>query len=151
MIFVRAGAALDSVSKPKPQSYTQMTDSTWYNIMALSQLPFFSQLPSQIADNEQVWKQPWYDQENPEQLPIPEYESLNNKETKKENRFKRLLVIRCCREDRAMLACTDYINDCLGEAFTDTYTSNYDDILVNEINPSIPICFLLSLGSDPTG
>jgi hypothetical protein len=43
-----------------------MTDSTWYNIMALSQLPFFSQLPSQISDNEQVWKQPWYDQENPE-------------------------------------------------------------------------------------
>lgn len=71
-------------------------------------------------------------------MPIPEYESLNNKETKKENRFKRLLVIRCCREDRAMLACTDYINDCLGEAFTDTYTSNYDDILVNEINPINP-------------
>lgn len=50
-----------------------------------------------------------------------------------------------------MLACNDYINDCLGEAFTDTYTSNYDDILVTETNPSIPMCFLLSLGSDPTG
>jgi dynein heavy chain len=49
-----------------------------------------------------------------------------------------------------MLATTDYITDCLGEAFADTYTSNYDDILMNEINSSIPICFLLSLGSDPT-
>jgi len=76
---------------------------------------------------------------------------LNNKETKKENRFKRLLLVRCVREDRAMLAVNDYINDCLGEAYTDTYTNNYDDILVTEINPSIPICFLLSLGSDPTG
>lgn len=50
-----------------------------------------------------------------------------------------------------MLACNEYINDCLGESFTDAYTSNYDDILVTETNPSIPICFLLSLGSDPTG
>ena len=76
---------------------------------------------------------------------------LNNKEQRKENRFRKLLLIRCVREDRAMLATTEYINDCLGEAFTDTYTSNYDDILVNEINASIPTCFLLSLGSDPTG
>jgi dynein heavy chain len=76
---------------------------------------------------------------------------LNNKDTKKENRFKRLLLIRCCREDRAMLATSEYIADCLGDAFVDTYTSNYDDILCNEINSSIPICFLLSLGSDPTG
>jgi len=52
MIFVRAGAALDSVSKPKPTSYTQMSDSTWFNICALSALPMFAQLPNQVADNE---------------------------------------------------------------------------------------------------
>ncbi|CAL6017562.1 Outer-arm_dynein gamma [Hexamita inflata] len=150
MIFVRAGAALDSVSKPKPTSYGQMSDSTWYNICALSAIPTFTQLPNQIAEDEAQWK-PFYDHDSPESLAIPQYDILNNKETKKENRFKRLLLIRCLREDRAMLACNEYINDCLGESFTDAYTSNYDDILVTETNPSIPICFLLSLGSDPTG
>jgi len=50
-----------------------------------------------------------------------------------------------------MLAMIEYINDCLGEAYTDIYPSNYDDILMNEAKPDLPICFLLSLGSDPTG
>lgn len=75
----------------------------------------------------------------------------SSKEQKKENRFKRLLLIRCLREDRTMLAVNDYINDCLGEKFTESYTSDYDQVLNTECNPSIPICFLLSLGSDPTG
>lgn len=54
------------------------------------------------------------------------------------------------REDRAMLAATDYINECLGHEFTEAYTSNYDDILTSETTPANPICFLLSLGADPT-
>lgn len=55
------------------------------------------------------------------------------------------------RDDRAMLAVTDYINECLGTQYTDTYTPNFDDIVANECSNQQPICFLLSLGSDPTG
>lgn len=89
--------------------------------------------------------------ENPERQTVKDYEFLNNDDTKKENRFKRLLLVRCLREDRTMLAMVDYVNECLGEAYTDIYPSNYDDIVMNEAKPDIPICFLLSLGADPTG
>lgn len=78
-----------------------------------------------------MWRD-FYNEEAPEQKLIPEYDSLNSKEGRKENRFKRLLLIRCLREDRAMLAVTEYINECLGVAFTDAYTANFDDIVVNE-------------------
>ena len=50
-----------------------------------------------------------------------------------------------------MLAVNDYIKECLGTEYIDAYTSNYDDILTNEASPSVALCFLLSLGSDPTG
>jgi len=110
-----------------------------------------------LVENEQLWA-PWYLHETPEQLPIPEYDTLNckdgkeaSKEQKRENRFKRLLLVRCVREDRTMLAVNDYINDCLGEKYTESYTSDYNLVLNQECNPSIPICFLLSLGSDPMG
>lgn len=157
--FVRAGAALDSGSaKPKPSNkcYEQMMDSTWMNILALSkEVPMFVDLPTKLAENDSQWKV-FYEHETPESQAIPEYDQLNagatanQKEEKKKNRFNRLLLIRCLREDRAMLAVLEYINDCLGEAFTDAYTSNFDDIIVNECKPSTPICYLLSLGADPT-
>lgn len=150
MTFIRAGAALDSVTKQKPASFTQMDDQQWSNVLALAQLPFFAQLPNQMTDNDTVWRD-FYNEEAPEQKQVPEYESLNSKEGRKENRFKRLLLIRCLREDRAMLAVTEYINECLGAAYTDTYTPNFDDIVANECSNQQPVCFLLSLGSDPTG
>jgi len=38
MTFIRAGAALDTMTKPKPTTptYSQMTDAAWMNILALS-------------------------------------------------------------------------------------------------------------------
>lgn len=42
-------------------------------------------------------------------MKIPDYDVLEKDETKKENAFKKLLLIRCVREDRTMLAVNDYI------------------------------------------
>lgn len=84
-----------------------------------------------MTDNDALWRD-FFNDESPEQKQVPEYESLNSKEGRKENRFKRLLLIRCMRDDRAMLAVTDYINECLGTQYTDTYTPNFDEIVANE-------------------
>lgn len=80
---------------------------------------------------------------------VKDYEFLTDIDTKKENRFKRLLLIRCLREDRTVAAIVDYITECLGEAYTNTYSPNYEDIITNEAKSYTPICFLLSPNADP--
>ena len=76
------------------------------------------------------------------------------------NEFQRLLLIRCMREDRSMLASSAYIMSCFaskdpsikedGKQYVEPVVADYDDILTNETNQGMPVCFLLSLGSDPS-
>ncbi|EFO65273.1 Dynein heavy chain [Giardia lamblia P15] len=140
--FIRGGAALDlSNVRAKPAAW--IPDKAWLNIIALSALNTFTSLPNQIAENEHAWRQ-WYDSEAPENIDLPpEYNGRISV-------FQKLLLVRCLREDRTMLAVNEYIIHSLGAEFAEPVPVNFEDIFMNEAKQQVPITFLLSLGSDPT-
>eukprot|EP00768_Dysnectes_brevis_P002834 gnl/Dysnectes_brevis/2072_a2396_807.p1 GENE.gnl/Dysnectes_brevis/2072_a2396_807~~gnl/Dysnectes_brevis/2072_a2396_807.p1 ORF type:complete len:4631 (+),score=1942.19 gnl/Dysnectes_brevis/2072_a2396_807:116-13894(+) len=139
--FIKGGAALDINNvRMKPSSW--IPDIAWLNVIALSELSTYAALPSQIADREAVWRA-WYDQETPENSDLPpEYAG-------KLSMFQKLLLVRAIREDRAMLAATDYIIESLGERFAESIQTNLEEA-IDQSDPTTPLMFLLSLGSDPS-
>eukprot|EP00767_Chilomastix_cuspidata_P003100 gnl/Chilomastix_cuspidata/322.p1 GENE.gnl/Chilomastix_cuspidata/322~~gnl/Chilomastix_cuspidata/322.p1 ORF type:complete len:2547 (-),score=680.75 gnl/Chilomastix_cuspidata/322:1353-8993(-) len=142
--FIKGGAALDiNTVRRKPGAW--IPDNAWLNIIALSDIPAFSALPAQISDAEATWRR-WYDEEEPENSELPpEYQGVLTQ-------FQKLLLVRSLREDRAMLAATDYIIEALGERYAESVSTDVrvlENVLEN-ISPTTPLVFLLSLGSDPS-
>lgn len=152
--FLKAGAEIDSKSeKPKPNTYTYMTDKAWLNIIALSRhtfsnegFPFFRELPELIQRNEAIWKT-WIEKNDPENHQIPDYaERINNE--KEIGALVKLCLIRSIREDRTLVAATQFINEILGLEFTKPISYPIDEIWEESTNEE-PILFLLSAGADP--
>lgn len=79
------GAALDlNAVAPKPCKW--ITDTTWLNLVQLSNLRQFQYILTQVPHNEKLWKA-WFDKEAPEEEPLPEsYANLDV--------FKKLLMVR---------------------------------------------------------
>ena len=69
-IFIKGGGSLDlNAVEPKPKPWIQ--DLTWLNIVQLSSLPVFADLPSQVARNNAAWKS-WFDEAEPEEVSVPD-------------------------------------------------------------------------------
>lgn len=83
--FIKGGAALDlNAVAPKPSKW--ITDTTWLNLVQLSNLRQFQYILTQVPNNERQWKT-WFDKEAPEDEHIPDgYQNLDV--------FKRLLMVR---------------------------------------------------------
>jgi dynein heavy chain len=148
-LFLRGGAALD-INTVKRKPFGWMENDVWLNIIELSTSHrFFSSLINDIVANESMWRR-WCEDNEPEQLPIPDYENLLL-EQPEIGPFLRLLLVRMLRIDRCLLACKNFIRETseMGPAYvepvTDTIESIYDEMV-----PSIPVIFLLSIGADPT-
>merc|ERR1711881_491264 len=63
--------------------------------------------------------------------------------------FDRLLLVRCFREDRTMIAAQQYVSDTLGPQYAKSPPVDLKDV-VEEMTPLQPTIFLLSQGADPT-
>ncbi|KAL7701682.1 dynein heavy chain [Lotmaria passim] len=129
------------VDRAKPFSW--LKDKAWANIMAVAQqVPrVFKQLPDLIMRNEQQWR-PYIESDAMESLATPDI-------NEKMEPFERLLLVRALREDRTMLAATQYIATTLGKTFAEAQQLELSDV-VEETTGLTPIVFLLSQGSDPT-
>ena len=140
-VFIKGGASLDLNSTiPKPKKW--ILDSTWLNIVALSSLPQFSSLPSQVAKNDKEWKE-WFDSDAPEDMPIPEnYDNCLNT-------FQKLLLIRSFTPDRTIPMSIRYIAESMGQQYADGVVLDLDE-MKNECKPETPMICFLSMGSDPT-
>jgi dynein heavy chain len=147
-LFMRGGAALDiNAVRKKP---TWISVESWLNVIALSQTAaFFEGLIDSMVRNEGLWRK-WYEDNEPEVQPIPDYET-SMREHKDVGPWRRALLIRSLRVDRALLAVRQFLREMSGigekyvEPVTDTMESIYEDS-----SPHIPIAFLLSIGADPT-
>ncbi|BFZ18283.1 hypothetical protein BsWGS_21321 [Bradybaena similaris] len=140
-VFIKGGAALDlNAVAPKPARW--ITDMTWLNLVQLSNLPTFSNILSQVINNDKGWKN-WYDKTAPEEETIPDNYS-NTLEP-----FPKLLLIRSWCPDRTSVQARDYISHSLGRKFTEAVILDLEAML-EETNPRIPLIALLSMGSDPT-
>jgi dynein heavy chain len=147
-LFMRGGAALDiNTVRKKP---TWISNEAWLNVIALAEsVPFFKALPDSIVRNDSVWRR-WYEDNEPEALSIPDLES-SLKENKETGPWRRLLLIRMLRMDRALLCVRQFVRDLegMGERYvapvTDTIEMVFDDMTCY-----VPVIFLLSTGADPT-
>eukprot|EP00941_MAST-03F_sp_MAST-3F-sp1_P001388 g1388.t1 len=158
-LFLRGGAALDvdSVMK-KPVEW--LPEDVWLNVVQLSRsIPFFKTLKEDIRAGESIWKQ-WYEENAPENLPIPDYDSqLQN--IPATGAFMKLLIVRMLRVDRTLLAMSDFISSseqvlscdpplpCTGNRFVEPVTDTIES-LYEEMNNEVPVIYLLSVGADPT-
>lgn len=62
-------------------------DAAWLNVVALSALDAFRDLPDSLARSDASWRG-WYDAEAPEALPVPDFETRLSK-------FERMCIVRC--------------------------------------------------------
>eukprot|EP00050_Salpingoeca_kvevrii_P002276 m.190165 g.190165 ORF g.190165 m.190165 type:complete len:4578 (-) comp10576_c0_seq1:102-13835(-) len=140
MTLIKGGAALDlNGVQPKPKPW--IIDTTWLNLVQLSELPQFSEILNQVARNDKAWKA-WFDEDAPEEAPLPDgYESLDV--------FRRLLLVRSWCPDRTTAQARKYIAGSLGPAYADAVILNMQNMW-EESNNRIPLVGLLSMGSDPT-
>ncbi|KAL0234370.1 hypothetical protein PCE1_001406 [Barthelona sp. PCE] len=138
--FLKAGATVDRKSAIK-KTIEWIPDSIWLNILALRNISLFSNLHEQISTSPQLWRQ-WYNVEDPEVQPIPgNYSNLTE--------FQRLLLIRCIRPDRTMLAAQLFIKESLGPKFIESSSVPITSTF-KETSHNVPAIFLLSLGADPS-
>lgn len=85
LLVIAGGAALD-LHNVEPKKCLWISDSTWLNLIQLSNVRPFGHLIDNINGNEKQWKT-WFSKEAPENEPAPEpYKNLDM--------FKRSLLIR---------------------------------------------------------
>jgi len=138
--LLKGGASLDLKSQKKKPS-DKIPDMAWLNLCQLSQsVPFFREICDCITRSTEAWLG-WYDQESPEECPIPDYHG-------RMTNFQALLVVRSLRSDRMLLGARAYINEILGREYLDFPSLNIEEVW-EESKPYVPLIFLLSPGSNP--
>merc|ERR1711959_761166 len=111
------------------------------------QLLFFREIVDFISRNEASWRK-WYDENDPESCPVPDYEERLVMEKTLGN-FVRLALVRCVREDRTAISAAQFIDRQLDPRFTAPVTDFIEDIY-GESSCRVPVLYLLSAASDPT-
>ncbi|XP_029955923.1 dynein heavy chain 5, axonemal [Salarias fasciatus] len=141
LTFIKGGASLDLNSvESKPRRW--ILDQTWLNLVQLSALPPFSQILTQVNQNERAWRS-WFDHPAPEDAPLPDgYEE-------KLDTFRKLLLIRSWCPDRTIAQARRYISESLGQQYAEGLVLDLDAMLA-ESDSRTPMVCLLSMGSDPT-
>jgi dynein heavy chain len=141
MTLIKGGAALDlNVVAPKPARW--IMDSTWLNLVELSNLHQFSGILDQVERNEKQWKT-WFDKDSPEQEVIPDgYDSSLDV-------FRRLLLVRSWCPDRTLVQARKYIQDSLGDRYAEGVILDIEKVW-EESESRTPMVGMLSMGSDPT-
>jgi dynein heavy chain len=152
-LFLKAGSALD-VKAEKPNPFKWMSDKIWLNCIQLTrhgfgpdQMTFFRELCDFLQRNEAAWRK-WFDENEPEGVPVPDYEERIMME-RTLGPFLRLVLVRSFREDRTSIVCSQYIEAQLDSRFTSPVTDAITSIY-EESAPRKPVLYLLTAGSDPT-
>ncbi|XP_045466201.1 dynein axonemal heavy chain 10 [Harmonia axyridis] len=139
--FIKGCISLEKSERQCPATF--ISQQGWEDIMKLSSdFPVFNTLPDDISRNVTEWKD-WYDLDAPETVPFPVGYS------DKVNPFQKLLLLRCFRVDRVFRAVGDYITETMGEEYIMPPVISFDNIF-EQSNPTTPVIFILSPGSDPT-
>ena len=148
-LFLRGGAALD-INSVRRKPFLWMSNEVWLNVVQLSQSNnFFSNLIADMVSNENMWRR-WYEDNEPERMPIPDYEQKLN-DNIEIGAFLKLLLVRCLRVDRSILMVKQFLRNTkeMGPMYVEPVTDTIE-MVYNEMSPAVPVIFLLSRGADPT-
>ncbi|KAF0745065.1 hypothetical protein Ae201684_000639 [Aphanomyces euteiches] len=148
-LLIRGGAALD-INTVRRKPFSWISNEAWLNVIELSQsCKFFTSLPHDMSSNEAMWRR-WYEDNEPENAMIPDYEN-RIAENEQIGPYLKLLLVRALRMDRTILCTKEFIRNTqqMGIKYVEPVTDTIDSIF-NEMKADTPVIFLLSIGADPT-
>lgn len=122
-----------------------MSEKGWEDLICLS-VDFeesFGEIPEHFSTHLAEWRD-WYDLEVPEVVDCPGNFTANM------TSFERMMLLRCFRTDRVYCAINLYVIQVMGEEFVTPPVVNFQQVYEQTV-PDVPVVFMLSPGSDPTG
>ncbi|CAJ1345300.1 unnamed protein product [Effrenium voratum] len=142
-MLLKAGSALDIKSERQNPFNKWLPDKVWLNVIALSkqafgmdQIVFFREMVDFMQRRSEFW------QARPL---VP----LCQAHKRTLGPFLRLVIVRCMREDRMTICCSQFIEAMLDYRFVAPVTDAIQDIY-EESQCRKPVLYLLTAGSDPT-
>lgn len=141
--FIKGSVTLDKSQTACPAKW--LSDKGWEDLLKLAEdfEDIFGAIPKHLSDNLSQWRD-WYDLEAPETAESP---GLFSTQT---SSFQKMMLLRCFRSDRIYRAVNYYVTEIMGEEFITPPVVNFKAIF-DETTPEVPVVFMLSPGSDPTG
>jgi dynein heavy chain len=159
-LFLRGGGALN-IATVRAKPFKWLSDEAWLNILQLSMdFVLFKNIVADMEANESTFLN-WYNENEPEKFPVPIIEARLQQDEEVMVGFYRLLLVRCMRMDRTLLAVNDFIRKVegidlagvrlpvMGAKYTESATDTTESVL-NEMVSTCPVIYLLSAGADPT-
>ncbi|XP_030371764.1 dynein heavy chain 10, axonemal [Scaptodrosophila lebanonensis] len=140
--FIKGSIALTKSERTNPTKW--LPEKSWEDLLKLAfDFPEpFGSLPDHFGRYIDDWKE-WYDLENPEEVACPGDYNI------KCNPFQKLMFLRCFRVDRIFRSINQYIVDTMDEFYIMPPVVSFSAIY-EQTTCLIPVCFILSAGSDPT-
>lgn len=141
--FIKGSVALEMSDTTCPAKW--LNEKGWKDLQTLAKdFPdSFGSVLDHFRANIADWRD-WYDLEAPEAVPSPVEVAAPL------TSFQRMMMLRCFRSDRIYRAINCYVTEIMGEEFITPPVVDFEAIY-DETTPDIPVIFMLSPGSDPTG
>ncbi|XP_053520536.1 dynein axonemal heavy chain 6 [Artibeus jamaicensis] len=162
--FLRGSVGLEKERPPKPEAPWLLTPM-WFTCCDLEEsLPVFTGLTQYIllkpisirlgsfetSINPQEWEG-YLQVETEEQFMIQDNDSIQIDLWLSElSSFQKLILIKCCKEEKVVFALTDFVIENLGKHFIETPPTDLPT-LYQDMSYNTPLVFILSTGSDPLG
>jgi len=142
LMFLLTGGLAGDNPHPNPAP-SWLTDKAWGEMVRLSSISAFDGFYKDVAANVSAWKR-LYDGDAPHKADLPgKWGSMGFL-----TRMQKVLVLRCIRPDKLVLAIQDFVGSQLGPKFLQPPPFDlkgcYDDSTAGQ-----PLVFVLSAGSDP--
>uniref|UniRef100_A0A8C5KDB1 Dynein axonemal heavy chain 3 n=1 Tax=Jaculus jaculus TaxID=51337 RepID=A0A8C5KDB1_JACJA len=136
--LLTGGIALDNpFPNPAPE---WLSEKSWCEIVRASSLPKLEGLMEHFEQNSESWK-PIYDSAWPHEETFPaSWRFLQG--------LERMVILRCLRPDKMILAFQDFIAENMGKVFVEAPTFDLQGSY-NDSNCCAPLIFVLSPGADP--
>jgi dynein heavy chain len=154
-LFMRGAGVVDRTEQAKNPSPDQISEQQWDLLYAVQTrvienedqddmcMPFQGLIDS-LTGNWEAWTT-WRNADNPFKTKLPDEKleaSLNS--------FKRLILLKCLKEDKLMGAVQTFVAEQIGKEFSVAPMATMADI-AKDLTNSVPCIFILSKGADPTG
>ncbi|XP_008252409.2 dynein axonemal heavy chain 6 [Oryctolagus cuniculus] len=162
--FLRGSAGMEKERPPKPEA-PWLLSATWFACCDLEEsFPVFQGLTKYLLlhpisiriesfetyINPQEWE--GYAQVKEEEEFMIEEEDATHKNSWNPDlsSFQKLILIKCCKEEKVVFALTDFVIENLGKQFIETPPVDLAT-LYQDMSCTTPLVFILSTGSDPMG
>ncbi|XP_004437259.1 PREDICTED: dynein heavy chain 6, axonemal [Ceratotherium simum simum] len=162
--FLRGSAGLEKERPPKPEVPWLLT-ATWFACCDLEESflvfkgltkyillhPISIRLGSfETYINPHEWSV-YSEMREEERFMTQEKEAISHDSWHPElSSFHKLLLIKCCKEEKVVFALTDFVIENLGKRFIETPSVDLPT-LYQDMSYNTPLVFILSTGSDPMG